>query len=322
MDSLFSVFKADSSLGFNKFLGSGSVRCCVTSPPYWALRDYGCGSQLGREETPDEYVGALVNVFSHVWDVLADDGTLWVNIGDTYAGTGHKGGLRDPKFGGGRNGQSVALNNKVAGCKRKDLVGVPWLFAFAMRDAGWFLRSDVIWEKPNALPSPVRDRPVSSFEHVFMFSKKPKYFYDCDAVKVDAVGGGKRSLRDVWHINTQPLRGNKHVAVFPDKLVEPCVLAGSEVGDVVFDPFCGSGTTGIVANRLGRRFVGVESNPEYVGLALGRLGDAAHAHGLLGVDGAPIASSAPIAPTVSGAPTVHNANNETSFTGSLFDTKG
>lgn len=253
-------------------LPEASVRCVVTSPPYWGLRDYGQEDQLGAEDTPELYVQNLVEIFREVRRVLADDGTVWLNIGDSYVGTGHKGDARDPKYGEGRNGQKIALNNKVAGLKSKDLIGIPWKVAFALQADGWYLRQDIIWSKPNAMPEPVRDRCTRSHEYVFLLSKSRTYFYDHEAVKEPTTDGSAlRNRRDVWSINTQPFKG-AHFAVFPEALVEPCVSAGSAVGDTVLDPFCGSGTTGVVAQRLGRDFVGVELNPEYAEIALKRIG--------------------------------------------------
>lgn len=248
-----------------------NIRTCVTSPPYWGLRDYGHEGQLGQESTYQEYIDNLVQVFNNVRQVLAKDGTLWVNLGDTYVGTGHKGDLVDPKNPKGRNGQSKALNNKVEGLKPKDMIGIPWHFAFAMQQKGWYLRSDIIWEKPNAMPSPVTDRPVSSYEHIFLFSKNRKYFYDWEAVAEQTTDGkSKRRQRDVWHINTTPFKG-AHFAVFPEELVLNCILAGSAEGDTVLDPFNGSGTTGLVSLKNGRNYVGVEKSSEYVQLSQERL---------------------------------------------------
>jgi DNA modification methylase len=253
-----------------KKLEPNSVRTCITSPPYWGLRDYEAEEQIGQEETPDEYVKSLVEVFSSVRDALTKDGTLWINIGDTYVGTGHKGNSRDPKNPEGRNGQVRALNNKVAGLKPKDMIGIPWRLAFALQADGWYLRSDIIWNKPNQLPSPVKDRPVSSYEHVFLLSKSKSYYYNYEAVKEDRVDGkGKRSQRDVWSINTKPYKG-AHFAVYPKELILPCVLAGSEIGDTVIDPFSGSGTTGIAALENDRNYIGFESNPKYAKLSADR----------------------------------------------------
>ena len=252
-------------------LPDGSVRTVVTSPPYWGLRDYGEDDQLGAEDTPELYVQNLVQIFKEVKRVLADDGTVWLNIGDSYVGTGNKGDYRDPKYGEGRNGQKIALNNKVEGLKSKDLIGIPWKVAFALQADGWYLRQDIIWSKPNAMPEPVRDRCTRSHEYVFLLSKSRIYFYDNDAVKEPTTDGSSyRNKRDVWSINTQPFKG-AHFAVFPEALVEPCILAGSEEGDTVLDPFCGSGTVGVVSNRFNRNFIGVELNEDYIKIAEERI---------------------------------------------------
>lgn len=251
--------------------GTSNIRTCVTSPPYWGLRDYGSEEQLGQENDYRDYIKNLVAVFDNVRDVLENDGTLWVNIGDTYVGTGHKGDWKDPKNPKGRNGQSIALNNKVEGMKSKDMMGIPWRFAIAMQDAGWYLRSDVIWEKPNAMPSPVADRPVSSYEHVFLFAKNKKYYYNYEAVQEERLDGkGFRRQRDVWRINTVPFKG-AHFAVFPEELVNRCILASSEKGDTVLDPFSGSGTTGIASLKSGRHYVGIEANIDYVKMSQERI---------------------------------------------------
>ena len=165
-----------------------SVNTCVTSPPYWGLRDYGTGDQLGQEETPEKFVENLVNVFREVRRVLRDDGTVWLNLGDSYCGTGHKGDTKDMYFsqGSARNGQSVALNNKIEGLKSKDLVGIPWRVAFALQADGWYLRQDIIWHKPNPMPEPVKDRCTKSHEYIFLLSKSPKYYYDYEAIKTKA----------------------------------------------------------------------------------------------------------------------------------------
>lgn len=251
--------------------GTSNIRTCVTSPPYWGLRDYGSEEQLGQENDYRDYIKNLVAVFDNVRDVLENDGTVWVNIGDTYVGTGHKGDWKDPKNPKGRNGQSIALNNKVEGMKSKDMMGIPWRFAIAMQDAGWYLRSDVIWEKPNAMPSPVADRPVSSYEHVFLFAKNKKYYYNYEAVQEERLDGkGFRRQRDVWRINTVPFKG-AHFAVFPEELVNRCILASSEKGDTVLDPFSGSGTTGIASLKSGRHYVGIEANIDYVKMSQERI---------------------------------------------------
>ena len=249
-----------------------SIQTCITSPPYWGLRDYGSENQIGQESSPMEYVENLVEVFDEVRRTLAKDGTLWINLGDSYVGTGHKGETFDPKNPAGRNGQKIALNNKVAGMKSKDMVGIPWMVAFALRADGWYLRSDIIWQKPNQQPSPVKDRPVSSHEFIFLLSKSKKYAYDHESVQVPTVDGKRfRRLRDVWSVNTKPYP-EAHFAVYPKELIIPCVRAGSQKGDFVLDPFSGSGTTGIVAVSEGRNYIGVESNPEYAQLSIDRMG--------------------------------------------------
>jgi hypothetical protein len=254
-----------------------SVRTVITSPPYWGLRDYGSEGQLGQEDTPYEFVSNLVSIFQEVSRVLTDDGTVWLNLGDSYVGTGHKGDYKDPKYSNGRNGQKIALNNKVDGLKSKDLIGIPWRVALALQDAGWYLRSDIIWHKPNVMPEPVKDRPTKAHEYLFLLSKSPKYFYDNEAVREDSVDG-KRNRRSVWSIRTKPFKG-AHFAVYPTELIEPCVLAGSEVGDTVLDIFSGSGTTGVVALQHGRNYIGIELNPEYAKLSEQRLLDEVGVYG-------------------------------------------
>lgn len=251
-----------------------SVQSCVTSPPYWGLRDYGTGDdQLGMESSPEEYTENMVEVFRAVKRVLKDDGTLWLNLGDTYCGTGDKGDGKDPKHKEGRNWDGhKALNNKIDGLKKKDLVGIPWRVAFALQADGWYLRQDIIWSKPNAMPEPVKDRCTKSHEHIFLLSKSQNYFYDCDAV-ADTTSAGTRNKRDVWSVNTQPYK-DAHFATFPEKLIEPCILAGTQTGDTVLDPFTGSGTTGKVSVENSRNFVGVEINPDYKKLAEARINSA------------------------------------------------
>ena len=341
-----------------KDIESNSIQCCVTSPPYWGLRDYGtatweggdescshkrdskasescttghvnlegsvgdgiykseckrCGAirvdnQLGLEETPEEYVQNMVEVFREVKRVLKDDGTLWLNLGDSYCGTGNKGSSKDPKHSDGRNGQKKAVNNKIQGLKPKDLVGIPWRVALALQADGWYLRQDIIWHKPNPMPEPVIDRCTKAHEYIFLMSKSPKYYYDVDALKEKATtienrpsgivrdrlydydskekAMGKRTSsgldqdsnvtepsmrnkRSVWTINTKPYK-EAHFAVFPTKLPELCIRAGTKEGDIVLDPFFGSGTTGWVARELGRNYIGIELNPEYIKIAEGR----------------------------------------------------
>lgn len=283
-----------------------SVDCCVTSPPYFGLRDYGVDGQIGLEETPGQYIQKLVDVFREVRRVLKDDGTFWLNIGDSYAG------------------------NSSGGIKSKDLIGIPWMLAFALRSDGWYLRQDIIWHKPNPMPESVRDRCTKSHEYVFLLSKQPHYYFDHEAIQEDAstlehrpagvvrerefeyaskrnlhpeayapkapkairFGGSKygdnkntkfaiysgnewtpsqkRNKRDVWTIPAQPTK-EAHFATFPEALVEPCILAGSRAGGVVLDPFFGSGTTGRVAIKNGRGYIGIELNPEYIEIAKKRL---------------------------------------------------
>lgn len=254
-----------------KNLPSETIQTVITSPPYWGLRDYGEQNQIGQESHPDEYITNLVNIFNEIKRILKKDGTVWINIGDTYVGTGHKKDSKDPKNPEGRNGQAVALNHKVEGLKPKDMIGIPWKLSFALQKDGWYLRSDIIWNKLNALPSPVRDRPVSSYEHIFLLSKSRKYFYDYEAVKEPTIDGkSTRSLRDVWNVNTKPFK-EAHFAVYPKELILPCVLAGSREGDTIFDPFSGSGTTGIAALQNGRNYIGVESNKDYALLSQNRI---------------------------------------------------
>lgn len=275
-----------------------AVQCCVTSPPYWGLRDYGVEGQLGLESTPAEYVSALVAVFREVRRVLRDDGTLWLNLGDSYANVGKWGGSSGGKHAGDLHGATgVGRGKREYGTlKSKDLVGIPWRVAFALQADGWWLRSDIIWHKPNPMPESVTDRPTKAHEYVFLLAKSESYFYDAEAVKEPAVkghagsrfGSGKtathqlgragttprvdddtRNRRSVWTIATRPFKG-AHFATFPPALIEPCVLAGSRPGDVVLDPFNGVGTTGLVAVQHGRRYVGVELNEAYARLTLDR----------------------------------------------------
>lgn len=340
---------------------SGSVQCCVTSPPYWGLRDYGtatweggdadcdhlagplcsdksklnggkgvgnteklriggipykdrcgkCGAhridaQLGLESTPEEYVANLVAVFREVWRVLRDDGTLWLNLGDSYANSGSDGRCgKTAIVSNTLHGQQICSNKLVSGLKPKDLVDIPWMVAFALRADGWYLRQDIIWAKPNPMPESVTDRCTKSHEYIFLLTKKARYYYDHEAVKEanadtertnyqcgsrafgvnkdrndndygerskNAIPNG-RNKRDVWTITTKPFKG-AHFATFPPDLVEPCILAGSREGDVVLDPFAGSGTVGLVCHKHHRDFIGLELNPEYADMANKRIGDA------------------------------------------------
>lgn len=307
-----------------------SVQTCITRPPYWGLRDYGAEGQLGLEPTPEQYVENMVRVFREVRRVLRDDGTLWLNLGDSYAGywgdkTAKKEGRRSSADTNGWT-NDFNMNAKpdfhsafdASGIKPKDLVGIPWMVAFALRADGWYLRSDIIWAKPNPMPESVTDRPTKAHEYLFLLSKSPRYFYDAEAIKepgqTEGYDGGDysppgqtpntgnrktdkqrghgrrhagfndrwdamsrdeqcalgRNKRSVWTVATQPFAG-AHFATFPPKLIEPCVLAGSRAGDTILDPFNGAGTTGLVALRHDRDYIGIELNPEYAAMARERI---------------------------------------------------
>jgi DNA modification methylase len=310
-------------------LAAQSVDVCVTSPPYFGLRSYDTDGQIGLEQTPGEYIARLVAVFREVGRVLRDDGTVWVVIGDSYS--------RDDNYGGSTGGKHVkTLHGSTdigkrrtdTGLPSKNLVGIPWRLAFALQDDGWYLRSDIIWQKPNALPESVKDRCTKSHEYIFMLSKKPRYYFDAAAIAEPAAestikrisqdiehqkgstrqpgktngpmkaaalryGGKKytenpdvfyrtksgsvynykplRNKRDVWTVSTAIFKG-AHFATYPPDLIRPCILAGSRPGGTVLDPFCGSGTTGLVALAAGRKFVGIDINPEYCKIAEQRIG--------------------------------------------------
>jgi site-specific DNA-methyltransferase (cytosine-N4-specific) len=251
--------------GILRALPDGIAQTVVTSPPYWSLRDYGIEGQLGLEASVHDFIAALAELFDDVRRVLAPDGTLWLNIGDSYT-SGNR-GWRAPD----RKNVARAMGTRPPtpdGLKPKDLIGVPWRLAFALQERGWYLRSDLVWNKPNAQPESVGDRPTRSHEYLFLLSANEKYRYDVDAVR----GPNDRRLRSVWDLNTQPTReSGGHFATFPESLAERCIRIGSRPGDLVLDPFVGSGTTALAAARLGRRFVGCELNPEYVELAKKRL---------------------------------------------------
>jgi DNA modification methylase len=284
-----------------------SARCCVTSPPYFGLRDYGNAAQMGLERTPDEYVAGMVALFREVRRVLTDDGTLWLNLGDSYSGSANSGGVNPTRIDarGIVSGESVRVTGLPSkggdGIKPKDLLGIPWRVAFALQADGWYLRSDIIWAKPNSMPESVTDRPTKAHEYLFLLAKSPRYYYNADAVREphqhpevshkstrspagadEAFMGNAptnlgragnhpagRNLRSVWTVATQPYPG-AHFATFPRKLVEPCVKAGSPEGGLVLDPFAGSGTTLLVAQSLSRRAIGIDLNPEYLAQALAR----------------------------------------------------
>ena len=246
-------------------LPSQSVQCVVTSPPYWGLRDYGITGQIGLEETLPQFINRLVGVFAEARRVLRDDGVLWLNIGDGYT-SGNR-GYRAPDKKNPARAMSVRPDTPE-GLKPRDLMGIPWRLAFALQDDGWYLRSDIVWNKPNAMPESVKDRPTRAHEYLFMFSKDERYYYDRCAI-LDPNG---RNCRSVWNINTHAFAG-AHFATFPAKLVEPCIKASTRPGDFVLDPFFGSGTVGLVAKNLGRRYVGIELHPDYVALAAERLAE-------------------------------------------------
>lgn len=281
-----------------------SVQTIVTSPPYFGLRDYGEAGQLGAESSVTEYVENLVVLFRALRKVLADDGTLWLNLGDSYAGAGY--GNHD--INGDRWKAEATLDKRTnrqqtlkkalerEGIGPKNLIGIPWRVAFALQADGWILRSDIIWAKPNPMPESVTDRPTKAHEYLFLFAKSPRYYYDADAIaevgvlpagtkrnvalgnkgvvsgrndgdRFGVVLDGTRNKRSVWSVPTQPFPGS-HFAVYPPELIRPCILAGSRIGDTVLDPFSGSGTTGMVATQEGRRYIGIDLNSEYLDLSL------------------------------------------------------
>lgn len=281
-----------------------SVNCIVTSPPYFGLRDYGVSGQIGLEETPQQFVAKLVELFREARRVLRDDGTVWVNLGDTYTGGGRGGNPPLSAYWkqGTNEGSLIASRTDVDGLASKNLLGIPWRVAFALQDDGWILRSDIIWHKPNPMPESVTDRPTKAHEYVFLFVKSQRYFYDAEAIKEPSIYGGQstpfgnknaaargverltgnmrddvkyttamdRNKRSVWSVGSEPFAG-AHFATFPTKLIEPMILAGCPVGGVVFDPFMGSGTTALVARKHGRNYIGSELNPEYTKIARNRL---------------------------------------------------
>jgi DNA modification methylase len=264
------------------------AQTCVTSPPYYGLRDYGHDGQIGLEETPEEYIKAMVEVFRCVWDVLEDNGTLWLNIGDSYAGNNSR-ASNNGRAGFG-NAREKVVNRTGEGLKTKDLIGIPWMLAFALRADGWFLRQDIIWHKPNPMPESVQDRCTKAHEYIFLLTKSQKYYYDHEAIKdpvkddwgtrdrangkyhnegtgLQPHSGLEKSYemankRSVWSVPVKPYTG-AHFAVFPSELIEPCILAGAPVGGIVLDPFMGSGTTAQVSQDLGRQYIGCELNPAY-----------------------------------------------------------
>jgi len=247
----------------------GVFRCAITSPPYWGLRDYGIAGQIGAEMDVNDYIGDLVAVFREVRRVLSEDGTLWLNIGDSYTSGGRTWRDADDK----NKGRAMDYRAPTPkGLKPKDLIGVPWRLALALQADGWYLRSDIVWNKPNCQPESVKDRPTRSHEFLFLLSKSERYYYDWEAIQEPALDRSQRAKnrRSVWNINTEPYPGS-HFAVYPRSLVRLCVMAGSRVGDRVLDPFFGSGTTGVVCNELGRPSTGIELKSEYAELAQERL---------------------------------------------------
>lgn len=297
--------------------GGIKVQTCVTSPPYFGLRDYGHSGQIGLEQTPEEYIQAMVEVFRCVRDVLADDGTLWVNIGDSYFSTiKGSGGAGKSTLGSNRDLQNIQFQKMEpirieagqTSCKPKDLIGIPWMLAFALRADGWYLRQDIIWHKPNPMPESVRDRCTKAHEYIFLLSKSDRYFYDYEASmepvaastverlsqktlhqqegssrvpgktngNMKAVGRtDMRNRRSVWQVATRPYKG-AHFATYPPALIEPCILAGSRPGDIVLDPFMGSGTTAQVALQNKRMYLGCELNESYKELQDQRIASVAH----------------------------------------------
>ena len=296
-----------------KTLPDGCVNMAVTSPPYYGLRNYGVNGQIGLEPTPAEYVSRLVAVFREVRRVLTKDGVLFLNIADSYAGSG-KGASADTdreskqRYLFTPDNPAAQMPTSWNGIKPKDMIGIPWMLAFALRADGWYLRSDIIWHKINALPHSVKDRPVSSYEHIFLLAKSKTYYFDYTALEEPTMESTKqrykrnfgsnkyaagapgqtvqtinkpkdknapipdmRRGRDIWSFPTSPLRGIEHYAAYPLELARRCILAGCPEGGVVLDPFIGSGTTGAAALMLGRQYIGIELNPEYIPLARERL---------------------------------------------------
>ena len=297
------IYQGDCRDILNLCIAEKSVQCCVTSPPYFGLRDYGHAGQIGMEPTPDEYVAKMVEVFRAVRDVLRDDGVLWLNLGDSYNGymANQRGTGLETKRQQARKYIEPGAGLRTDTMKNKDLMGMPWRVAFALQADGWYLRQDIIWHKPNPMPESVRDRCTKAHEYMFLLSKSERYYWDAEAMqepetmkpqnrltprkanpdaKVHGMpeyrqqeggtGGGMRNKRSVWTIATRPYKG-AHFATFPPALIEPCILAGSRPGDLVLDPFMGSGTTAAVALQHGRRALGCELNPEYIALAHARI---------------------------------------------------
>ena len=247
-----------------------SANCIVTSPPYFGLRDYGTDGQYGLERSPAEYVETMRTLFAELRRVLADDGTLWLNLGDSYySGRGNPGpNSADEKQSARRGWVRPQDQCGVEWSSPKNLLGIPWRVAFALQDDGWILRSEIIWAKRNFMPESVRDRPTRAHEHVFLLTKSPRYWYDADAIREESDPSRPgRNARDVWSISAQPFPG-AHFAVMPLALAERCIQAGCKPGGTVLDPFSGSGTTGLAAARHGRRYAGIDLNADYLDLSL------------------------------------------------------
>lgn len=304
-----------------KTIADGSVDCCVTSPPYFGLRDYGHDKQIGLETNPYAFVSQLVEVFREVRRILKDNGTVWLNLGDSYAGSSNSGGTNSIQGSAKRIGAMNNIKRSYEGPPAKNLIGIPWRVAFGLQADGWYLRQDIIWSKPNPMPESVTDRCTKAHEYIFLLSKSPQYQFDADAIAEDAIysgltgqdesgfkdaknfnekhsqktvgridaggqaGGvdmgmskgragdrvdGKRNKRSVWTVATKPF-SQAHFATFPPDLIEPCILAGCPKGGTVLDPFGGAGTTGLVADRLGRNAVLIELNPKYAAMAIERI---------------------------------------------------
>ena len=292
-----------------KTFENNSINCCVTSPPYYGLRDYEVEGQIGNEDSPEEYVKKIVEIFNEVRRVLKEDGTLWLNLGDSWAGSNQGAGTKHPtpKQASNHGTNYMTQENHVsklkhiARCKPKDLIGIPWMVAFALRESGWYLRQDIIWAKGNPMPESVKDRCTKSHEYIFLLSKNRKYYYDYQAIKEPCISkspaGNKNCLnagriteegwsydpqksipkdgknkRDVWSVNTKPCK-EAHFATYPDTLIEPCILAGCPENGIVLDPFMGAGTTGMVARKRGRNYIGIELNAKYIDIANKRIED-------------------------------------------------
>ena len=275
---------------------ANSIQCCVTSPPYYGLRDYGCAGQIGLEPTPDAYVEKLVAVFREVRRVLRDDGTVWLNLGDSYAANRSYQVVDNKHIDVGNNKASSV----PSGLKPKDLIGIPCRVAFALQADGWYLRQDIIWAKPNPMPESVTDRCTKSHEYIFLLTKSARYFYDNEAIREDIKENSGMNMRapklgdhrkdgnyvivtnknykeikganrrSVWSVTTQPYK-EAHFATFPEEIPRTCILAGSKKGDTILDPFSGAGTTGVVAEKLDRKYIGIELNPQYTKLAENRI---------------------------------------------------